>query len=95
MACEHLETNDNAPARTDGCEECLQSGDRWVHLRRSALRPRRLLRLVEEQTRHEALPVDDPSGHPVVRKRGRLEVVLRRQNGSVTGSGLRFSGFPQ
>ncbi len=32
--CDHLETTDNAPARTDGCEECLQSGDSWVHLRR-------------------------------------------------------------
>jgi uncharacterized UBP type Zn finger protein len=33
--CEHLKTTDNAPARTpDGCEECLQSGDSWVQLRR-------------------------------------------------------------
>ncbi len=32
--CEHLQTTDNAPPRTQGCEECLQSGDTWVHLRR-------------------------------------------------------------
>ena len=33
--CEHLKTTDDAPPRTpDGCEECLQSGDSWVHLRR-------------------------------------------------------------
>ena len=32
--CEHLRSNDNAPARGKGCEECLQSGDKWVHLRR-------------------------------------------------------------
>ena len=33
-ACEHLKTADDAPARTDGCEECLQAGDSWVQLRR-------------------------------------------------------------
>jgi uncharacterized UBP type Zn finger protein len=32
--CEDLRTNDDAPSRTDGCEECLQMGAEWVHLRR-------------------------------------------------------------
>ncbi|MDQ6717324.1 MAG: UBP-type zinc finger domain-containing protein [Gemmatimonadota bacterium] len=32
--CEHLGASDNAPARAEGCEECLASGDSWVHLRR-------------------------------------------------------------
>jgi len=32
--CRHLQAHDNAPAKTDGCEECLASGDTWVHLRR-------------------------------------------------------------
>ena len=32
--CEHLATADDAPARTDGCEECLQSNSTWVELRR-------------------------------------------------------------
>lgn len=32
--CEHLQSNDDAPARAKGCEECLQSGSDWVHLRR-------------------------------------------------------------
>lgn len=32
--CDHLRASDNAPARTVGCEECMQSGDTWVHLRR-------------------------------------------------------------
>ena len=32
-ACEHLEAPDNAPAKSDGCEECLKMGDSWVHLR--------------------------------------------------------------
>ncbi|HEX8408389.1 MAG TPA: UBP-type zinc finger domain-containing protein [Thermoanaerobaculia bacterium] len=32
--CEHLETTENAPPNTNGCEECLRTGDEWVHLRR-------------------------------------------------------------
>ena len=35
VLCEHLQTTDDAPPRTpEGCEECLQKGDTWVHLRR-------------------------------------------------------------
>lgn len=34
MPCKDLLTSDDAPARTKGCEECLQLGDSWVHLRR-------------------------------------------------------------
>jgi len=33
MKCPHLADLDPQPPRTDGCEECLQSGTRWVHLR--------------------------------------------------------------
>ena len=33
-ACSHLQTHDNAPARTQGCEDCMRLGDEWVHLRR-------------------------------------------------------------
>ncbi|MER6951686.1 UBP-type zinc finger domain-containing protein [Nonomuraea sp. NPDC000554] len=33
--CEHLLQADDPQARTpEGCEECLASGSRWVHLRR-------------------------------------------------------------
>ena len=32
--CEHLQSDDDAPPRGKGCEECLQSGSEWVHLRR-------------------------------------------------------------
>jgi monovalent cation/hydrogen antiporter len=33
--CEHLEeaTTDVTPNTPAGCEECLKTGDRWVHLR--------------------------------------------------------------
>jgi diadenylate cyclase len=31
--CTHLDQNRTLIPRTDGCEECLQAGDDWVHLR--------------------------------------------------------------
>ena len=32
--CTHLDAaHDIAPRTPEGCEECLQKGDRWVHLR--------------------------------------------------------------
>jgi uncharacterized UBP type Zn finger protein len=32
--CTHLDqVRDVTPRTPDGCEECLESGDRWVHLR--------------------------------------------------------------
>ena len=34
MQCTHLETiKYDLPNKIDGCDECLQSGDSWVHLR--------------------------------------------------------------
>lgn len=32
--CDHVSTAKDAAARTDGCEECLESGQPWVQLRR-------------------------------------------------------------
>lgn len=31
--CVHLEEADNPAPQSDGCQECLALGDRWVHLR--------------------------------------------------------------
>ena len=31
--CSHLDQVTGAPPKTDGCEECLKTGDSWVHLR--------------------------------------------------------------
>lgn len=31
--CEHLQHLPDAEPRTAGCEECLESGDAWIHLR--------------------------------------------------------------
>jgi len=33
MLCEHEVGLEPSPPRTAGCEECLKSGMRWVHLR--------------------------------------------------------------
>jgi uncharacterized UBP type Zn finger protein len=33
MVCEHVLGLEPMPARTQGCEECLKTGARWVHLR--------------------------------------------------------------
>jgi uncharacterized UBP type Zn finger protein len=34
LTCTHLDQIKVAPPETvDGCEECLKTGDRWVHLR--------------------------------------------------------------
>ena len=32
-SCTHLDQIRPQSRRTDGCEECLESGDTWVHLR--------------------------------------------------------------
>jgi uncharacterized UBP type Zn finger protein len=33
LSCTHLDTIRPVPPSADGCEECLQSGSWWVHLR--------------------------------------------------------------
>jgi hypothetical protein len=35
-ACTHLDTITGAAPSDPGCHECLQTGGRWVHLRRCA-----------------------------------------------------------
>ena len=34
QTCDHVEMAGSPEPRTDGCEECLEMGDTWVHLRR-------------------------------------------------------------
>jgi uncharacterized UBP type Zn finger protein len=31
--CPHLKLTKDVEPKTNGCEECLQTGDEWVHLR--------------------------------------------------------------
>jgi uncharacterized UBP type Zn finger protein len=33
ITCRHRDQDTHPAPRTDGCEECLQIGDRWLHLR--------------------------------------------------------------
>jgi uncharacterized UBP type Zn finger protein len=33
MTCTHLDQARDVSPRTNGCEECLEAGDQWVHLR--------------------------------------------------------------
>lgn len=33
MQCEHVKLVQNVTPNTQGCEECLKMGDKWVHLR--------------------------------------------------------------
>ena len=33
MSCAHLETIQEVTPSAPGCEECLRTGDRWLHLR--------------------------------------------------------------
>jgi uncharacterized UBP type Zn finger protein len=33
MICEHVEEIRDVEPSSDGCQECLQTGDSWVHLR--------------------------------------------------------------
>ena len=33
ITCRHRDQDTHPTPRTDGCEECLEAGDSWVHLR--------------------------------------------------------------
>ena len=48
---------------TNGCEECLKMGDTWVHLRLCLECGHVGCCDVEEQARHEALPLDPAPHH--------------------------------
>ena len=42
--CEHLKQMRKVTPSADGCEDCLKTGDTWMHLRLCEnLRPRRVL----------------------------------------------------
>jgi len=34
MVCEHINQSKEINSSVEGCEECLKTGDEWVHLRR-------------------------------------------------------------
>ena len=62
--CSHLAGIRDVTPSALGCEECLKTGDVWLHLRLCRmLRPCRLLRRFAEQARHQAFP---RHGHPII-----------------------------
>ena len=44
--CSHLALINAVTPSSEGCEDCLKIGDRWVHLRRSNTEP--VLRIITE-----------------------------------------------
>ena len=71
--CTHLDTVADVTPSSDGCEDCLRIGGRWVHLRLCmALRSRRLLRQLPEPPRHRPLArAPRPPPDPLLRTRAR------------------------
>ncbi len=68
MTYEHVQEVRDVEPSSDGCLECLQTGvDLGAPAAVLDLRPCRMLRYVHEQARHETLPQDSSSNHPVVR----------------------------
>ena len=62
--CAHLNTIREVTPSALGCEECLKTGDAWVHLRSPPhVRPCRMLRPVPEPARDQAFSLDPPSDH--------------------------------
>ena len=65
MSCSHADALVPVPPRTpDGCEECLKSGGRWVHLRR-CLTCQQVACCDSSPAKH-ATAHFQASGHPVI-----------------------------
>ncbi|MDF5752372.1 UBP-type zinc finger domain-containing protein [Spongiactinospora sp. TRM90649] len=64
--CEHMIEADDPAARTpQGCEDCLKTGSRWVHLRR-CLECGHIGCCDSSPNRHATAHFND-TGHPVIR----------------------------
>src|SRR5207237_404166 len=74
-------SGEDRPAENEGLRGVPEDGR---HVAASApvprLRPRRLLRRLEEQARDQALPLDEAPDHHVARAGRGLELVLRRRS---------------
>ncbi len=63
--CGHLDQIQDVAARTpEGCEECLRSGDRWVHLR--LCRACGHVGCCDDSPNKHATAHFDATGHPVI-----------------------------
>jgi len=65
LTCTHLDQIEVAPPETfDGCEECLKTGDRWVHLR-ACLTCGKVGCCDSSPNRHASKHARE-SGHPII-----------------------------
>jgi uncharacterized UBP type Zn finger protein len=65
--CTHLETIEvsELPDHIAGCEECLKTGDRWVHLRMCMQCG--TIRCCDDSPNRHATKHAHESGHPIIR----------------------------
>jgi uncharacterized UBP type Zn finger protein len=63
--CTHLETIASAAPSSDGCEDCLRIGGRWVHLRR-CMHCGHIGCCDNSPNRHATAHFQE-SGHPLIR----------------------------
>lgn len=65
--CDHLDQAEPevAPSDADGCHECLQTGDRWVHLRLCAVCGH--VGCCDSSPNRHATAHHGDSGHPLIR----------------------------
>ncbi len=67
--CTHLDQIHNVQPSAQGCEECLQMGDTWVHLRECLTcgHVGCCDSFLQEQARYQALPRDEPPDSGLLR----------------------------
>lgn len=65
MSCPHLDQVREVEPRTEGCEECLATGGRWVHLR--MCRTCGHVGCCDSSPNRHATAHFRESGHPIVR----------------------------
>ena len=90
--CSHVDTIEvtELPDRIDGCEECLKTGSRWVHLRMCTSCGK--IGCCDSSPNRHATRHANASGHPIIRsaQAGRgLELVLHRPSDANPGDGAR------
>ena len=65
QTCTHLDTVGDVSPSSEGCEDCLRIGGRWVHLRMHAVRTHRLPRPVAQPSRDRTH--HEHNDHPLIR----------------------------
>jgi uncharacterized UBP type Zn finger protein len=63
--CNHLDQINEVQATSDGCEECLKLGDRWVHLRMCLICGH--IGCCSSSKHNHALQHYQETGHPLIK----------------------------